>query len=145
MFIIYGLICLCVVHAMITDVMYRRIYNYNSVIIILLSILLFFFCVELSLFFPFMVLIIGFLLFALNIWGAGDAKCVFALTLSLPSDLIFIFILLMSLSGGVIATFMLVFPRLKGVFVSVPYALSIGTGYFLTLIIGISNDSIAIV
>lgn len=145
MFFIYGLICLCVVHAMITDVIYRRIYNYNSVIIILLSILLFYCRTELSLFAPFMVLIIGFLLFVLNFWGAGDAKFSFALTLSLPSDLMFIFLLLMSLSGGVIATFMLVFPRLKGKFVSVPYALSIGTGYFLTLIIGISNDSIIII
>ncbi|EDT6405361.1 A24 family peptidase [Salmonella enterica] len=145
MFFIYGLICLCVVHAMITDVKYRRIYNYNSAIIISLSVLLFFFSVKLSLFVPFMVLIIGFLLFVLNFWGAGDAKLSFALTLSLPTDLMFIFLLLMSISGGVIATFMLVFPRLKGKFVSVPYALSIGIGYFLTLIIGVSNDSIVII
>ncbi|EHI7576277.1 hypothetical protein J9T05_005036, partial [Salmonella enterica] len=114
-------------------------------IVILLSILLIFGSIQLSLFIPFMVLIIGFLLFVLKIWGAGDAKLSFALTLSLPSDLIFLFLLLMSVSGGVIAAFMLVFPGLKGKFVSVPYALPIGIGYFLTLIIGISNGAIAIV
>lgn len=142
MFLIYALICLSVVNSMITDVLYRRIFNYNSLIIIALSMLLHFYKVQLSVFIPFMILIIGFILYLANIWGAGDAKFCFALTLSLPSDLLFLFFLLMSISGGVIATMMIIFPALKGRYISVPYGLPIGIGYLLTLCIGISNDSI---
>ncbi len=136
---------MCVVHAMTTDVLYRRIYNYIPVIIILLSLGLFFFSIQLSLFVPLIVLIIGFILFISNVWGAGDAKFCFALIISLPPELIFLFFLVMSLSGGIIAIMMLAFPRLKGRFVSVPYGLAIGTGYLFTLMTGIINGSINLI
>lgn len=145
MIFIYGLICMCVVHAMTTDILYRRIYNYILVIIILLSLILCVFSIQLSLFVPLIVLITGFFLFAFNVWGAGDAKFCFALTLSLPSELMFLFFLVMSISGGIIAFIMLIFPRLKGRFVSVPYGLAIGTGYLFTLMVGILNDSINLI
>lgn len=145
MIFIYGLICMCVVHAMTTDILYRRIYNYILVIIILLSLILCVFSIQLSLFIPLIVLITGFFLFAFNVWGAGDAKFCFVLTLSLPSELMFLFFLVMSISGGIIAFIMLIFPRLKGRFVSVPYGLAIGTGYLFTLMVGILNDSINLI
>ncbi|ENW6032991.1 prepilin peptidase [Salmonella enterica] len=143
MIIIYGVICLCVFHAIITDIIYRRIYNFISIYIILLSFMLHFFSnFKLSIIAPLIVLLIGFFLFVRHIWGAGDAKLCFALSCSLPAELVFMFVFLMSMSGGVIAIFMVVFPQLKGKFTSVPYGLAIGTGYLLTLVVGISNASI---
>ncbi|EEK2864770.1 prepilin peptidase [Salmonella enterica] len=130
---------------MATDILYRRIYNYVPVIIISLSLILFFFSIQLSLFVPIIVLIIGFVLFVSNVWGAGDAKFCFVLTLSLPSELIFLFFLVMSVSGGIIAIIMLAFPRVKGRFESVPYGLAIGTGYLFTLMTGILNGSINLI
>lgn len=145
MVFIYGLICICVVHAMATDILYRRIYNHIPVIVIILSLILFFFSSQLSFFVPLIILIIGFFLFVFNVWGAGDAKFCFVLTLSLPAELIFLFFLVMSVSGGIIAIIMIVFPRLKGRFVSVPYGLAIGTGYLFTLMTGILNGSINLI
>lgn len=140
--IIYFFICLCVLHAMITDVICRRIYNYNSVLIIISSLSLYFYSVQFSFLIPFIVLTVGFFLFLFNVWGAGDAKFCFALTLSLPSDLIFPFFLVMSISGGGIAIFMLIFPWLRGKHIGMPYGLPIGIGYLSTLYMGILNESI---
>lgn len=145
MVFIYALISLSVIHSMITDILYRRIFNFNSAIVVVLSILLHFYNIQLSLSMPFIVLVIGFVLFAFNVWGAGDAKLCFALTLSLPLDLFFFFFLVMSISGGIIATMMLIFPSLKGRYVSVPYGLPIGIGYLLSLCIGILNGSISFI
>ena len=72
------------------DLKYNKISNYWSVINLVIFIILFFiypdfFILQLSTFyFPVGILLAGFLLFGLNIMGAGDAKYLFTFYLLVP-------------------------------------------------------------
>lgn len=140
MAIIYVLICIATIYAIATDVIFRRIYNLIPFLIIILSFMLcFIYDFQISWGISSAALAVGFLLFSLNIWGAGDAKLCFALLLSVPDEMIFYFFFIMSICGGVIAILMVIFPSLKGKYVTVPYGLAIGIAYLITIMTGILN------
>jgi len=91
----------------------------------------------------FIVLIIGFLLFALHLCGGGDAKLVTAAALLVGHHGLLPFLLLMSISGAVISIAVLLAHRYLRFWLgpslspkarmAVPYGIAIATGAIATL------------
>lgn len=131
----YSVIVCAILYGIYTDVKVRKIYNNVPLIIIAASIcILFFSDIKVSYLAAFLILAIGFVLSVYNIWGAGDAKFCFALSLSIPGENLPVFLFFTSMTGGVMAVLMLLVPRLYGRYKTLPYGVAIGCGYIACLL-----------
>ncbi|POT57834.1 hypothetical protein C3432_07785 [Citrobacter amalonaticus] len=131
----YCLIICTVLYAMYTDIKIRKIYNNIPLIIIAVSFLLILFTdINVSYLSGIVVLVIGFILSMYNIWGAGDAKFCFALSLSIPGENLPAFLLFTSVIGGIMAVLMLIVPHLYGRYKTLPYGVALGCGYIVNLL-----------
>lgn len=83
------------------------------------------------LFISFLVGLGGIALYALKVWGAGDAKMLFALALALPGR-IGDFLLLVAIFGGLLSTGIWVVSRLRpNTNPTVPYGIALSLGAFV--------------
>ncbi|STB68126.1 A24 family peptidase [Citrobacter braakii] len=131
----YSIIICTILYGIYTDIKFRKIYNSVPLIIIAVSLFLNAFSdINVSYVSAFLILLIGFVLSVFNIWGAGDAKLCFALSLSMPGVNLPAFLLLTSVIGGLMAILMLFIPRLYGKYKTLPYGIAIGCGYFVNLL-----------
>lgn len=131
----YSIIICTILYGIYTDIKFRKIYNSVPLIIIAVSLFLNAFSdINVSYVSASLILLIGFVLSVFNIWGAGDAKLCFALSLSMPAVNLPAFLLLTSVIGGLMAILMLFIPRLYGKYKTLPYGIAIGCGYFVNLL-----------
>lgn len=131
----YSIIICTILYGIYTDIKVRKIYNSVPLIIIAVSLFLNVFSdINVSYVSASLILIVGFILSVFNIWGAGDAKLCFALSLSIPVVNLPAFLLWTSVIGGVMAILMLITPRLYGKYKTLPYGIAIGCGYFMNLL-----------
>lgn len=80
---------------------------------------------------PIMVLVVGFLLFILNVIGGGDVKLIAVLSVTLSFAHLTDFLMLTAIIGGVVALFGLIFFRQKIRQQGVPYATAITLSFIL--------------
>lgn len=88
---------------------------------------------QINFFISLISLIIGFLLFSLNLIGAGDVKFFSVLMLIIPKEYEILFIFLMSFIGGILALIMIILRKKdKGV----AYGVAISIAFLSVWIIG---------
>lgn len=125
-----------------TDIRWRLIKNYTVIallaIILLLSVL---FGYSLHYIAALVVLLVGIILFYLNLIGAGDVKLLAVLSLSVPSYYFSSFLFLVTLSGIplIIAALVLRFHK-RGL----PYGVAITLGYIVCFMLIATRDSLPI-
>lgn len=131
---LFILISILLLYSCYTDIMYRRIMNITTLLVMLLSLVLgslnndgLSFLTALS------ILIIGFLLSILRVIGAGDVKIASALVLGLTNSESFDFLLLTAFVGIPVSVITLVFYKKSShnKRATVPYGLAIAGGYWL--------------
>lgn len=131
----YSIIVCAIFYGIYTDIKTRKIYNSVSLIIIAVSLFLNLFSdINVSYISASLILVIGFVLSMFNIWGAGDAKLCFALSLTIPGENLSAFLFVTSVIGGVMAILMLIVPRLYGKYKTLPYGIALGCGYIINLL-----------
>ncbi len=137
---IYFLLTLCFIQVCYTDIRYRIINNYTTIIITVLSGVLGCLFFGGILWVPALsILFIGFVLSLINLVGAGDIKLLAGLSLSFSSQSTITFLFLTTLAGLLVALCVLAISHFvaKGYNSSiktVPYGLAIVGGYAATTV-----------
>lgn len=131
----YSVIVCAIFYGIYTDIKVRKIYNSVPLIIIAVGLFINILSdISVSYFSALLILLIGFILSIYNIWGAGDAKLCFALSLTIPGVNLPAFLFLTSVIGGVMAILMLIVPCLYGKYKTLPYGIALGCGYIINLL-----------
>lgn len=78
------------------------------------------------------VLVIGFLLFAINVIGGGDVKLMALLSLTMSSQQLYCMLFFTAVIGGIIGVFALLFFRHKSRSAGIPYGIAISLSAILT-------------
>lgn len=119
-----------------TDLRYRLISN-RVIMALLLVIIPFSYLMygTLSWFPAVLCLVIGFVLFLLNVIGAGDVKLLAVLMLAVPSSFAIFFLFLTACSGLLIIIIGWLFYRQTIREKGLPYGIAISTGFLTTLLL----------
>lgn len=126
------LIILLLIYLCYTDIRYRLISN--KIIVILFFPLLLFSWLQYQHIFFFsaaIALVIGFLLFSLNILGGGDAKLIAVLMLAIPYSGIISFLFFVSFTGLFVILFGWIFARESIKKNGLPYGVAINVGFII--------------
>ncbi|TCJ97820.1 prepilin peptidase CpaA [Volucribacter psittacicida] len=128
----FTLIILLLIYLCYTDIRYRLISN--KIIVILFFPLLLFSWLQYQHIFFFsaaIALVIGFLLFSLNILGGGDAKLIAVLMLAIPYSGIISFLFFVSFTGLFVILFGWIFARESIKKNGLPYGVAINVGFII--------------
>lgn len=121
-------------HVIYTDIRFRIIENYTVFLaFILVFITAYELNIQINFFISLISLIIGFLLFSLNLIGAGDVKFFSVLMLIIPKEYEILFIFLMSFIGGILALIMIILRKKDR---GVAYGVAISIAFLSVWIIG---------
>lgn len=137
LYILLAMLCLFLVYICYSDIRHRKISNALILAIAVISLLIGRLIAGEVIILPALcLLLIGFLLSTCRVFGAGDAKLLVALSLSLSSEATLVFLFLTSLAGLPVALLTLInnHYRKNAPHKTVPYGVAIAVGYMATML-----------